>query len=260
MRFFLAAVLPLCASSFSLGKRLAVPRVVTRAALSEQDEMYKSDLMAAVGGGTSVTASKRVVVNEILLKLEASNPTEAPATSPLVNGEWELAYSGGFADGILKSPTRQIALFLYAGGYAPANFGLALGRLLPDSLFEITRTKLAIARTQPRVSSMAEVKIAGAAAPTELGIASTLEIESNVRLKETYVSLNVGGNKIDVPEAAQYSRLLFVVYLDEDLMVIRDETGVPEVLIRKEMDFPETSGGGSFMPSSADDDLSPGAG
>jgi hypothetical protein len=55
----------------------------------------------------------------------------------------------------------------------------------------------------------------------------------------------------------QYSRLLFVTYLDKDLMVVRDETGVPEVLVRKEKEFPVPPSG---EPSSADDDLAPGAG
>jgi hypothetical protein len=44
----------------------------------------KADLLASFGGSSSV--SKRVMVNEILIKLEAANPTMAPATSPLVNG------------------------------------------------------------------------------------------------------------------------------------------------------------------------------
>jgi hypothetical protein len=184
------------------------------------DQIDKSDLLEAVsGGGGSADGSKRVLVNELLLKLERSNPTVSPALSPLLNGEWELVYSGGFADGLVQSPTRQIALFLYAGGYAPANFGLTLARLLPDSLLEVTRTKLTIARSQPRVSSTAEVKVAGMDSLTELAIGSSLEAESDVRLKETYVSFTVAGNKVDVPDAAQYKRLLFVVYLDEDLLV-----------------------------------------
>ena len=47
------------------------------------------------------------------------------------------------------------------------------------------------------------------------------------------------------------------VYLDEDLLVVRDETGAPEVLLRRAMEFPEPDAG---TPSAADDDLAPGAG
>ena len=65
-----------------------------------------------------VSESSRAQINEILYKLEALNPTSAPARSSLLNGQWELKYSGGYvSEGALDSPTRQIALFLYSGGY-----------------------------------------------------------------------------------------------------------------------------------------------
>ena len=41
------------------------------------------------------------------------------------------------------------------------------------------------------------------------------------------------GSKVDLPQAAQYSRDLYVTYVDEDLLVVRDASGVPEVLVRK---------------------------
>ena len=45
--------------------------------------------------------------------------------------------------------------------------------------------------------------------------------------------------------------------MDDDILVVRDETGVPEVLFRKSKEFiTEVSG----EPSSADDDSAPGAG
>lgn len=218
-----------------------------------------TDLMATVSDGAiDVSPSKRVMVNEMLLKLESENPTAAPATSPLLNGVWELAYTGGYSEGPLQSPTRQLALFLYAGGYAPATFALTLSRLLPESVLEVSNTKLTISRSQPRAIGEGEVKIAGVSAPTKVAITSTLETESDVRLKETYTTLKFGENNVDIPEALQYSRLLFVTYLDEDLMVARDETGVPEILVRKSMEFQSSEG--TSEPSSADDDLAPGAG
>ena len=96
----------------------------------------------------------------------------------------------------------------------------------------------------------------------DVKITSTLETESDVRLKETNsaVSVKNGGSDapraFELPKQLQYSRLLFVTYLDDDLLVVRDETGVPEVLLRKEKEFQMSEG----EPSSADDDLAPGAG
>ena len=59
--------------------------------------------MELVGGGLfSNSARKRGLVNELLLKLEALNPTEAPAYSPLLNGPWEFLYTGGISPGMLS--------------------------------------------------------------------------------------------------------------------------------------------------------------
>jgi hypothetical protein len=56
-----------------------------------------SDLFAEpVSSGTQAT------INEILYTLEALNPTKSPALSPLVNGVWELRYSGGYTDEVSK--------------------------------------------------------------------------------------------------------------------------------------------------------------
>jgi hypothetical protein len=50
---------------------------------------------------------KRSEINEVLLKLEALNPTKQPSSSPLLNGVWELRYAAGYsAEGALPSPTR----------------------------------------------------------------------------------------------------------------------------------------------------------
>lgn len=217
----------------------------------------KKDLIDTISGSLSdsISASKRVIVNELLLKVEASNPSEDATTSSLFNGAWELVYSGGYSDGLLQSPTRQIALFLYAGGYTPGQFGLQLSRMLPDDLVSISDVDITISRDQPRAESKSTVQIANS--KFEVKIQSTIEVESDVRVKETYTTVTVGDNKLDVPDALKYSRRLYVTYLDEDLMIVRDESGIPEILVRKSMEFLVESTG---EPSFADDDLAPGAG
>lgn len=219
------------------------------------DVAGKADLVDAVTAGPDASASQRIIVNELLLKVERANPTEAPATSPLLNGVWELVYTGGYSDGLLASPTRQLALFLYAGGYTPGNFGLQLARLLPASLIDIGDISVSISREQPRAESSTTVKVGNS--DVDVKIVTTLETESDVRLKETYTQLSAAGRDVDVPDALQYSRLLYVTYLDDDLMVVRDESGVPEILVRKSKEFLDSFTG---EPSFADDDLAPGAG
>jgi hypothetical protein len=54
------------------------------------------------------------------------------------------------------------------------------------------------------------------------------------RITETYesVTLPVAGT-VAIPEPLRYSRDLFITYLDEELLVVRDGSGVPEVLVRE---------------------------
>jgi hypothetical protein len=78
---------------------------------------------------------------------------------------------------------------------------------------------LTIKRLQPRVKAVAEVTFAGAA-KGDVVVEATLEAESDVRLKETYTAVRaLGQSSVTVPAALAYSRLLFVTYLDDDLLV-----------------------------------------
>jgi hypothetical protein len=74
----------------------------------------------------------RSTMNELIVKLEkrmSTSPTTSTGTSsslswttsPLLNGVWELRYVGGYTPKapFNISPTRQLALFLYSGGYSP---------------------------------------------------------------------------------------------------------------------------------------------
>lgn len=62
---------------------------------------------------------------------------------------------------------------------------------------------------------------------------ASLEAQSGIRLTETYESATVLGQSVDLPKAVQYSRDLYITYLDEDVLVVRDGSGVPEILMRK---------------------------
>merc|ERR1712078_316702 len=124
---------------------------------------------------------------------------------------------GGYAPGPLPSPTRPLALALYAGGFTPGVAGLTAARMLPDALADVGSLEIAITRDQPRVTASTSVSLAG------LG-AQDFEVQT---------SLKACGREQDIPANLRYSRKLFVTYLDEDILVMRDESGVPDVLLRK---------------------------
>eukprot|EP00568_Trieres_chinensis_P009288 CAMPEP_0183291044 /NCGR_PEP_ID=MMETSP0160_2-20130417/597_1 /TAXON_ID=2839 ORGANISM="Odontella Sinensis, Strain Grunow 1884" /NCGR_SAMPLE_ID=MMETSP0160_2 /ASSEMBLY_ACC=CAM_ASM_000250 /LENGTH=323 /DNA_ID=CAMNT_0025451791 /DNA_START=92 /DNA_END=1063 /DNA_ORIENTATION=+ len=208
-------------------------------------ETAVSSVLDAIPDGSlpgAVDASTRAKINEALLKLEALNPTESPAQSPLLNGVWSLRYAAGYSDEwALPSPTRQLALFLYSGGYSPGLFALGLARKLPVPLVELGDLEITISRSQPRVHATISAKLFGGS-ESEVSVDSHLTVDSDVRLTETYESASVLGQTVDIPEQVQYSRDMYVTYVDEDILVVRDASGVPEVLVRKEKVFRETWG------------------
>lgn len=186
------------------------------------------------GPAINISSAARADINEALLKLEALNPTDRPAESPLLNGVWSMRYAGGYdEDWALQSPTRQIALFLYSGGYSPGLFALRLASTLPKGLVETGDLEIAISREQPRVEAKVDVTLFGGSSNSVL-VKARLEPLSDVRLTETYEAATILDQGVDLPQALQYSRDLYITYLDEEILVVRDGSGVPEILVRKQ--------------------------
>jgi hypothetical protein len=154
------------------------------------------------------------------------------------------------------SPTRQIALFLYSGGYTPGLFALALAQSLPSQLVDVGSLSVSISREQPRVEGKVTVN-SMFLGESSVSVKAKLEVMSDIRLRETYESASVLRQDVSIPEKLQYSRDMYITYLDEDLMVVRDGSGIPELLVRKEKDFTRNWG---VEPTSIDDELAPGEG
>jgi len=149
---------------------------------------------------------------------------------------------------------RQLALFLYSGGYSPGLFALSLAQKLPKQLVNLGDLSISISREQPRIEAKIEVELFGGS-KSSIVVKAKLDAESDVRLRETYESATVMGQVVDIPEALQYSREMYVTYVDEDILVIRDASGVPELLVRKEKTFSRNWG---TEPSDVDDMTAPG--
>lgn len=189
-------------------------------------------LPSSLGSSGEVSAEDRASINEAILKLEALNPTKDPVYSPLINGVWTLRYAGGYSEPKIPSPTRDLALFMYSGGYSPGLFALGLAQKLPAALVELGELEISISRSQPRIEAIIEAKLFGGSEET-IEVKARLQEDSGLRFTETYESASVLGQTIDLPEAMQYSRELYMSYVDEDILVVRDGAGVPEILVRK---------------------------
>lgn len=204
-------------------------------------ETLKGDLMTqlSVGSGLKGAAdsANRAEVNELVLKLETKNPTTESASSPLLNGVWELLYTGGYGMGFFDSPTREIALALYTGGFRPGLFANLISKLPGPlaTLVELNDVELSIKREQPRVEASASMVVAGN--EQKLRLMGELQSTSSVRLQETLVKAEFFGQSTELQGPLRTTRSLFVTYLDDDILIVRDETGVPDIWLRKDKDF-----------------------
>ena len=72
--------------------------------VSEEDKedgsIAKQALMAEMSGGMGGPKPDKAAIGEILLALEARNPTPSPATSELLNGKWKVLYATGASPGL----------------------------------------------------------------------------------------------------------------------------------------------------------------
>jgi len=194
----------------------------------------KRELMVLLTQGTGLKGAadtrNAAQVGELLLVLEAMNPTPAPAGSALLNGAWELLYTGGYSKGFVDSPTRELALLLYTSFHRPGLLSRLADRL-PDGLVDVDFVNLKISPDEPRVQGTLKAGVAGNV--QDLVAEGTLVQRSPVRLTETFTRARALGQAIDIPGPFTMSRELFVTFLDEDFLVARDESGVPDVWLRQ---------------------------
>ena len=115
------AVLLTVASPVALGFQhhaTLFPRVAP-SRVARDDKMWVGDLINMVRGtdlGSDVTESKRVMVNELLVKLERTNPTQSPVGYYIrtpVSATPSMAMHSGH-----RSPPR--ALILHGAGHVAA--------------------------------------------------------------------------------------------------------------------------------------------
>eukprot|EP00930_Biecheleria_cincta_P005688 TRINITY_DN106617_c0_g1_i1.p1 TRINITY_DN106617_c0_g1~~TRINITY_DN106617_c0_g1_i1.p1 ORF type:complete len:461 (+),score=50.40 TRINITY_DN106617_c0_g1_i1:63-1445(+) len=178
------------------------------------------------------TSESRGPLHELISRLEAFAHIDNPVDHELLNGQWTVKYSGSYARGLVDSPTRAIALMLYSGGFslggwlrscAAGFWGQAFG-------LRIDALKVDIRHNQ-EVTAVAKVSIGGVA--ETLSYAAETHSVSPCQMVEKI-------KYVDLPEPLGTQNLLvdaerriLVTYLDEDIMIVRDESGVPDVLVRR---------------------------
>ena len=155
--------------------------------------------------------------------MEKLNPTPDAAFSPLLNGVWEIISTGS---------VTSLGLI-----------GFQALKAFPGDMFDVSDVVVSISSKAPRVTAASTMKIGNAKINVE--IQTDLVAESSFRLTESFVSAKLGSSELPKTNKA-ITRGLVVSYLDEELLIVRDKFGSPDVLRRMEKQFlPST-------PTSAD--------
>jgi len=210
----------------------------------DEGSVAKEALKSEIGDGLLGTRPDAAVIGEILLALEAANPTRSPATSPLLNGKWKVVYASGTSPGL-----KAFTLLLKGAQNAPKSPSGA-------ELVDVQDAYITIQAEQPRAESSVKTRVFSFENTVKL--TSRIEAESAVRLVETYDSAESSYMNLRLPfqSPLQYKRSLLVSYLDEELLIIRDRFGRPDVLMRCDDSFWATS---ASSDAEAADDAAPGA-
>lgn len=192
-----------------------------------EDEALAEEVMSPEG------KPLRGRVDETLARLERSNPTPEPVYSDLLDGAWQVKLSGTYAPGLLQSPTRELALFLYAGGFSPGNALSSVSNGFWGNLLGLKAENLRvqIMGGGADVESSAEITTFGQRQTVSYR-AELMPLSAN-RMSEEILSLNLPAPLGSQENPMPWQRQVLVTYLDDDIMIARDESGVADVLVRE---------------------------
>merc|ERR1719163_78452 len=130
---------------------------------SEMERELVKEAVKAELTGVGPKGPEKAVVQELLLALQAENPTPAPATSPLLNGKWKFLYASGASPGLqaLKSVLKGVEKLPKSPSGA-------------DTV-DVRETFLTIKQEQPRAEASVGLRLLSL--ENELKLVSKLEAE-----------------------------------------------------------------------------------
>ena len=171
---------------------------------------------------SGVKSYSRAQMNEYVLQLEKVNPTFNPATSEVLNGAWEIVTTG-------------------IGAYGMIGFQIikTISSIIPGSFVDVSDVTVSISGSTGTASTT--IKVIGASVDVAVNI--DLESLSGARLKETYKDFKVSALDLPLRLLPKFisSREMIVTYVDDDLLIVRDILGGPEILRRKPVDYISTT-------------------
>ncbi|KAK3143441.1 hypothetical protein QOZ80_4AG0300350 [Eleusine coracana subsp. coracana] len=235
------------AQTFQGGPAASYAREMERLSAKESLLLAFKDaggFQALVSGKT--TEMQRIDVNERIVGLERLNPTPRPTTSPFLEGRWNFEWfgdssPGAFAARLLfeRSPTT-VAHFkgldvLIKDGYTKISSDLKFLNTIQSKFLLTTQLSVEgpIRMKEEYVEGLIEVpKISEETIPEQLkgligqAAGALQQLPSPIR--------DAAAEGLKLPLSGTFQRLFMISYLDEEILIIRDAAGAPDVLTRLE--------------------------
>lgn len=195
---------------------------------------------ALISGSTSDTG--RIDVNERIIGLERLNPTPRPTTSPLLEGLWQFKWIGSQNPGQLATrvllqrfPSAVATLteltLLILNGSAKATASLKLFNTITSSVTLTSKltTEGPLRLKEEYVEGELSTPIVQEGTiPMQVQNAYDQFLNAIQRLPDSLKDTLSNGVKISL--AGTFERQILISYLDEEILIARDTSGVPEVL------------------------------
>ncbi|CAA7408004.1 unnamed protein product [Spirodela intermedia] len=191
------------------------------------------------------TEMQRIDVNERIVGLERLNPTPRPTTSPFLEGRWNFEWYSAGSPGLLASkllferfPTGVANLtslnMLVKEGYSKVTANLKFLNSVITGNFLLT-TKLSVEGPSRLKEEYFEgvfemPKVSEESIPEQLkgpfgqAVGSLQQLPLPIR--------DAISSGLRIPLSGTYQRLFMISYLDEEILIVRDASGSPDVLTR----------------------------
>ncbi|VAH52530.1 unnamed protein product [Triticum turgidum subsp. durum] len=176
------------------------------------------------------TEMQKIDVNERIVGLERLNPTPRPTTSPYLEGRWNIEW---------RSPT-SVAHFtgldvVIRDGYCKISSNVKLFNTIQNRFVLTTQLSVEgpIRMKEEYVEGFLETpKISEETLPEQL---KGLIGQTAGALQQLPASIRDAVSEgVTLPLNGMYQRLFMISYLDEEILIIRDAAGAPDVLTKLE--------------------------
>ncbi|KAI3772488.1 hypothetical protein L6452_03674 [Arctium lappa] len=201
---------------------------------------------ALLAGRTS--DMQKIDVNERIVGLERLNPTPRPTTSPFLEGRWNFEWIGYGSPGLFAArllserfPATLANLYkmdlVIKEGYAKITANMKFLNAIENKF--ILSTKLTVegplrVKEEYTEGMLETPTIDEGTIPQQLRDAFGQAVNTVQQLPAPIKDAVSSGLKI--PLNGAFQRMFMISYLDEEILIIRDTTGVPEVLTRLDAD------------------------